>query len=127
MYAYNVFLNNVRKYDLRRNGKSIIKRLYNFNDIKKLKIQKVTGVCENERAKVIVDTTIKTNVTISHKKTDIVAYDKKKNEMKFIEVGITSQENLQRMELELDSSVKRIYSECDVLGEDDDGSVARKR
>ncbi len=47
--------------------------------------------------------------------------------MKFIEVGITSQENLQRMELELDSSVKRIYSECDVLGEDDDGSVARKR
>jgi hypothetical protein len=68
MYAYNVFLNNVRKYDLRRNGKSIIKRLYNFNDIKKLKIQKVTGVCENERAKVIVDTTIKTNVIISHKK-----------------------------------------------------------
>jgi hypothetical protein len=68
MYAYNVFLNNVRKYDLRRNGKSIIKRLYNFNDIKKLKTQKVTGVCENERAKVIVDTTIKTNVIISHKK-----------------------------------------------------------
>jgi hypothetical protein len=28
MYAYNVFLNNVRKYDVRRNAKSIIKKLY---------------------------------------------------------------------------------------------------
>ncbi len=31
-----MFLNNVRKYDLRRNGKSIIKRLY--NKIKNLEI-----------------------------------------------------------------------------------------
>jgi hypothetical protein len=29
MLAYNVFLNNVRKYDVGRNGKSLIKRLYN--------------------------------------------------------------------------------------------------
>ncbi len=28
MYAYNVFLNNVRKYDVKRNAKSIVKRLY---------------------------------------------------------------------------------------------------
>ncbi len=30
MFAYNVFLNNVRKYDVGRNAKSIIKRLYMF-------------------------------------------------------------------------------------------------
>jgi hypothetical protein len=38
MYAYNVFLNNVRKYDVRRNGKSIIKKLY-MNEMKQNSIK----------------------------------------------------------------------------------------
>ncbi len=35
MFAYNVFLNNVRKYDVGRNAKLLIKRLY-FSNINKI-------------------------------------------------------------------------------------------
>jgi hypothetical protein len=34
MCAYNVFLNNVRKYDVRRNAKSIIKDCTKKNELK---------------------------------------------------------------------------------------------
>jgi len=77
-----------------------LSRKYNFTKIKRLRAYKVSGVIENEYAKIIVDTEIKTDINVQHNRPDIVVYDKKRNEMIFIEVGITNQDILQSVELE---------------------------
>ena len=47
-----------------------------------------------------MDTRLKTNVTVVNNRPDIFIYDKIKCEIILIEVGITSQDNLQQVELE---------------------------
>ncbi|XP_029657979.1 uncharacterized protein LOC115232293 [Octopus sinensis] len=46
-----------------------------------------------------VDTTIKTELKIQFNKQDTIVYDKKENMITIIEVGITSQDNLQKVEV----------------------------
>ncbi|KAL6121193.1 hypothetical protein NUSPORA_01929 [Nucleospora cyclopteri] len=52
-------------------------------------------VCNEE-----VDNRIKTNVKIQCNKPDLFIYDKRRSKIPLIEVGITSQDNLQTVETE---------------------------
>ncbi|KAF7678800.1 hypothetical protein TCON_2561 [Astathelohania contejeani] len=66
---------------------------YGFKKLKKLRTHSVQEVMENERAEILVDTRIRTDILIKNNRPDIFVYDKKKNEIILVEVGITSQDN----------------------------------
>ncbi|KAF7684412.1 hypothetical protein TCON_0394 [Astathelohania contejeani] len=67
---------------------------------KKLRSYSVQEVMENERIDIRVDTRIRTDILIKNNRPDIFIYDKKENEIISVEVGITSQNNLQIVEIE---------------------------
>ncbi|KAF7684614.1 hypothetical protein TCON_0200 [Astathelohania contejeani] len=67
---------------------------------KKLRCHSVQEVMENEKAEIRVDTRIRTDILIKNNRPDIFIYDKKENEIILVEVGITSQDNLQIVETE---------------------------
>ncbi|KAF7676620.1 hypothetical protein TCON_2670, partial [Astathelohania contejeani] len=73
---------------------------YGFKKSKKLRSYSVQKVMENERAEIRVDTRIRTNILIKNNRPDIFIYDKKENEIILVEIGITSQDNLQIVETE---------------------------
>ncbi|KAF7683547.1 hypothetical protein TCON_1240 [Astathelohania contejeani] len=73
---------------------------YCFKKLKKLQTHSVQEVMENERAEIRVDTRIRTDILIKNNRPDIFIYDKKDNEIILVEVGITSQDNLQIVETE---------------------------
>ncbi|KAF7684795.1 hypothetical protein TCON_0030 [Astathelohania contejeani] len=60
----------------------------------------VQEVMENEKAEIRVDTRIRTDILIKNNRPDIFIYDKKENEIILVEVGITSQDNLEIVETE---------------------------
>ncbi|KAF7678787.1 hypothetical protein TCON_2573, partial [Astathelohania contejeani] len=68
---------------------------YGFKKSKKLRSHSVQEVMGNERAEIRVDTRIRTDILIKNNRPDIFIYDKKENEIILVEVGITSQDNLQ--------------------------------
>ena len=77
---------------------------------------KVESVIENGRVCIKSDVYIRTDLKLSHNKPDIVVHDKEKNEMIIVEVGITSLERLQEVEIAkarkygpLAAELKRIY------------------
>ncbi|KAF7683899.1 hypothetical protein TCON_0897 [Astathelohania contejeani] len=70
---------------------------YGFKKSKKLRTHSIQEVMENERAEIRVDTRIRTGTLIKNRP-DIFIYDKKENEIILVEVGITSQDNLQIVE-----------------------------
>ncbi|KAF7683056.1 hypothetical protein TCON_1741 [Astathelohania contejeani] len=55
---------------------------------------------ENERAKIRFDTKIRTDILVKNNRQDLFIYDQKKNKKIIVEVGITSQDNLQIVETE---------------------------
>ena len=57
-------------------------------------------VISNENLEIRVDTRIRTDTNIRANKPDIFVYDKIRKEIILIEVGITSQDNLQSVECE---------------------------
>ncbi|KAF7683200.1 hypothetical protein TCON_1589 [Astathelohania contejeani] len=71
---------------------------YYFKKSKKPRIHSVQEVMKNEKAEIRVDTRIRTNILIKNNGPDIFIYDKKENEIILVEVGITSQDNLQIVE-----------------------------
>ncbi|KAF7684277.1 hypothetical protein TCON_0523 [Astathelohania contejeani] len=73
---------------------------YGFKKSKKLRTHSVQEVMENERAEIRVDTRIRNDILIKNNRPDIFIYDKKENEMILVEVGVTSQDNLQIVETE---------------------------
>ena len=60
----------------------------------------VQEIMKNERTEIKGNTLIKYNIKISNNRPDIFIFDKMKNEIILIEVNITSQNNLQQVELE---------------------------
>lgn len=52
----------------------------------------------NEFAEIRVETRVQTDVKVQHNQSDIYVYDKKRKETVFIEVGITSQNQLDIVE-----------------------------
>ncbi|KAF7683356.1 hypothetical protein TCON_1432 [Astathelohania contejeani] len=87
----------------------LIANKYGFKKSKKLRSYSVQKVMENERAEIRVDTKIKTNILIKNNRPDIFIYDKKENEIILVEVGITSQDNLQIDE----TKKKKKYDLCE--------------
>ncbi len=73
---------------------------YNLKSSKKIRNHSVQEIIGNEKVEIKVDTRINTDVKIQHNKPDIVVFDKVKKEISIIEVGITSQDSLQTVELE---------------------------
>ncbi|KAF7682732.1 hypothetical protein TCON_2051, partial [Astathelohania contejeani] len=51
-------------------------------------------------AEIRVDTRIRTDILVKHNRPDIFIYDKRENMVILVEIGITSQDNLQQVEVE---------------------------
>ncbi|KAF7683156.1 hypothetical protein TCON_1633 [Astathelohania contejeani] len=70
---------------------------------------------ENEKAEIRIDTRIRTNILIKNNRPDIFIYDKKENEIILVEVGITSQDNLQIVETEKKRKYDLLANELGLL------------
>ncbi|TBU00845.1 hypothetical protein CWI36_1515p0010, partial [Hamiltosporidium magnivora] len=77
----------------------LLKR-YKFKSIKRIRSHSVKEIIDNEYTEIRVNSKIKTDVKIRNNRPDIFILDKKKNKITFIEVGITSQDSLQKVETE---------------------------
>ncbi|KAF7683677.1 hypothetical protein TCON_1113 [Astathelohania contejeani] len=88
---------------------------YGFKKSKKLRIHSVQDVMKNERAEIRVDTRIRTDILIKNNRPDILIYDKKENEIISVEVGITSQDNLQIVETEKKRKYDLLANELGLL------------
>ncbi|KAF7674356.1 hypothetical protein TCON_2735 [Astathelohania contejeani] len=73
---------------------------YGFKKLKKLRSYSVQEIMENERDEIRVDTRIQTDILIKNNRPDIFMNDKKENEITSVEVGMTSQDNLQIVKTE---------------------------
>ena len=73
-------------------------RKYNFSDNQKIKYHKVLKVIDNPYAKIVSDMNFTTNNSIQFNKPDIVVFDNLNKKITIVEIGITSQENLQQTE-----------------------------
>ncbi|KAF7674361.1 hypothetical protein TCON_2732 [Astathelohania contejeani] len=73
---------------------------YGFKKTKKLRSHSVQEIAENDLAEIRVDTRIRTDILVKHNRPDIFIYDKKENMVILVEIGITSQDNLQQVEVE---------------------------
>ena len=74
-------------------------RQFNFTDNHKLRLHKITKKIENCYASIITDMPIATDIQVQANRPDIIVYDKIKKEITIIEVGVTSQQNLQTTEI----------------------------
>ncbi|KAF7683898.1 hypothetical protein TCON_0894 [Astathelohania contejeani] len=88
---------------------------YGFKKSKKLRSHSVQEVMENERAEIRVDTRIRTDILIKNNRPDIFIYDKKVNQINLVEVGITSQDNLQIVETEKKRKYDLLANELGML------------
>ena len=73
---------------------------YNIKHTKRLKNHSVQETVSGPEATIVVDTRVRTDTKIKHNRPDIIVHDKKKHEIILIEIGITSQDMLQRVETE---------------------------
>ena len=73
---------------------------YGLKQTKNIRSHSVQETIGNEKVEIRVDTRIRTDVRIQNNKPDIFVLDKVKKTITLIEVGITSQENLQKVETE---------------------------
>ncbi|KAF7683023.1 hypothetical protein TCON_1766 [Astathelohania contejeani] len=88
---------------------------YGFKKSKILRTHSVQEVMENEGAEIRVDTRIRTDILIINNISDIFIYDKKENEIILVEVGITSQDNLQIVETEKKMKYNLLAKKLDLL------------
>lgn len=73
---------------------------YGLKQTKNIRSHSVQETIGNEKVEIRVDTRIRTDVRIQNNKPDIFVLDKVNKTITLIEVGITSQENLQKVETE---------------------------
>ncbi|KAL6120325.1 hypothetical protein NUSPORA_02960 [Nucleospora cyclopteri] len=74
---------------------------YGLKSSKKIRNHSVQKIVCNEDVEIQVDNRIKTSVKIQRNKSDLFIHDKRKFLITLIEVGITSQENLQTEKLRM--------------------------
>ncbi|MGL5714005.1 MAG: hypothetical protein ACRCX2_13370 [Paraclostridium sp.] len=67
---------------------------------RKIRTHSVKEVVANSKCEIRVDTTIRTDIKIEHNRPDLFIWDKKKNEITLIEVGITNQDLINQVENE---------------------------
>ena len=75
-------------------------RTFGFSRNKKLKTHRVSSFLDNERAHITVDSQILTDTRVRYNKPDMVIFDKIQKLITIVEVGITSQDCLQTVEVE---------------------------
>ncbi|XP_029656455.1 uncharacterized protein LOC115230394 [Octopus sinensis] len=75
-------------------------RKYGIKQSRKLKTHSVQSTVSNEVVEIRVDTTIKTDTIVSNNKPDIFVFDKVRNIITLIKIGITSQQSLKQVEVE---------------------------
>ncbi|KAL6120364.1 hypothetical protein NUSPORA_02915 [Nucleospora cyclopteri] len=73
---------------------------YGLKSSKKIRNHSVQEIVCNEEIEIRVDNRIKIKVNIQCNKPDLFIYDKRRSKITLIEVGITSQDNLQTVETE---------------------------
>jgi hypothetical protein len=73
---------------------------YGIKRSKRLRTHSVQEISANADVEIRVDTTVATSTKISANRPDLIIHDKKRREIIFIEVGITSQDQLQIVESE---------------------------
>ncbi|KAL6121945.1 hypothetical protein NUSPORA_01053 [Nucleospora cyclopteri] len=73
---------------------------YGLKSSKKIRNHSVQEIVCNEEVEIWLDNRIKTNVKIQCNKPDLFIYDRRRSKITLIEVGITSQDNLQTLETE---------------------------
>ncbi|KAF7683225.1 hypothetical protein TCON_1555, partial [Astathelohania contejeani] len=88
---------------------------YGFKKTKKLRTHSVQEVMENERAEILVNTRIRTDILIKNNRSDRFIYDKKDKEIILVKVGITSQDNLQIVETEKKRKYDLLANELGLL------------
>ncbi|KAG0435198.1 hypothetical protein DMUE_4838 [Dictyocoela muelleri] len=71
---------------------------YTYSSLKHFKYIKTRNVYEIDQVKILVDIPIKTDTLITENRPDIVLINKNEKQIYFIEVGITSHENLKQVE-----------------------------
>jgi hypothetical protein len=73
---------------------------YGFKRSRKMRNHSVREVMANERAEIRADTRIETDIKVQNNGPDLFVLDKRNNEIAIIEVGIASQDQLQKVEAE---------------------------
>jgi hypothetical protein len=73
---------------------------YGFKRSRKTRNHSVQEVMANERAEIRVDTRVKTDIKVQNNRPDLFVLDKRNDEITIIEAGITSQDQLQKVEAE---------------------------
>jgi len=73
---------------------------YGLTKNKKIRNHSVQECIANNRVEIRVDTRIPTGIQVKYNKPDIFIYDKMRNEIVIVEVGITSFDNLHTVETE---------------------------
>ena len=71
---------------------------YGLKSSRKIRLHSVQEVVSNRDVEIRVDTRIKTDVKVQHDRPDIVVLDKRRKLATLIEIGITSQDQLQTVE-----------------------------
>jgi hypothetical protein len=92
-------------HDYRRRHNEVVRSIhllmankYGFKRSRKMRNHSVQEVMANERAEIRVDTRIKTDIKVQNSRPNLLVLDKRNNEITIIEVGITSQDQLQGVE-----------------------------
>ncbi|KAF7675374.1 hypothetical protein TCON_2710 [Astathelohania contejeani] len=88
---------------------------YGFKKTKKLRSHSVQEIAENDLAEIRVDTRIRTDILVKHNRPDIFIHDKIENMIILVEIGITSQDNLQQVEVEKKRKYDLLANEIGIL------------
>ncbi|KAG0435725.1 hypothetical protein DMUE_4575 [Dictyocoela muelleri] len=88
---------------------------YGFKKSKKLKHHKMEKVIKNENAEIISDLPIITDSHIKHNKPDIIIQDFRQNITYIIEIGITSADNLRKVEVEKYEKYRLLGKEIEIM------------
>ncbi|XP_029654654.1 uncharacterized protein LOC115228140 [Octopus sinensis] len=90
-------------------------RQYGIKRSKRLKTHSVQSIVANEAVEIRVDNTISTDTHVHNNKPDIFVWDKIKNTITLIEIGITSQQIFKKVEVEKSHKYDLLASELALI------------
>ncbi|XP_029656130.1 uncharacterized protein LOC115230029 [Octopus sinensis] len=90
-------------------------RTYGIKRGSKLKTHSVQSILSTQNVEIRVDMSIMTETKVQSNKPDIFVYDKTKQEITLIEVGITSQDRLKQVEIEKFRKYDLLANELSIL------------
>jgi hypothetical protein len=91
---------NHEENEMIRSIHSLMENKYGLKKLEKMRNCSIQEMTANERAEIGVDTKIKTDIKVQNNRLDLFILDKKSNEITMVEMGITKQDQLQKVEVE---------------------------